>query len=341
MAVLSDVLVVNAGSTSLKLSLVDDDDRSHPSDSLATRPSRRVGHRVVHGGERFCAPTLIDDAVTAELARCSSSRRCTTRRRSRQSPRRARGFRPQPRSPSSTRRSTRRFPRSHARTPSPAASATGASDGSASTGSRSHGPPSRCRSTRLVVCHLGGGASVTAVARRTLDRHDDGLHAARGSADGHARRLGRSRRAPLSPAPRRRRSTSSTTHSSTNRDCLGLAGSDDVAALEGDPCPDAALALEIYCYRIAQAFAAMAAALGGLDALVFTAGVGEHSAQVRAQVCARLRPPRSLARRRRERRAVRRGRDRRACLGRAGSGCARARGRCRGSGSSRPARPDG
>ena len=48
---------------------------------------------------------------------------------------------------------------------------------------------------RLVVCHLGGGSSVTAVARRPLGRHDDGLQPARGRADDDALGLGRSRRA--------------------------------------------------------------------------------------------------------------------------------------------------
>ncbi len=69
---------------------------------------------------------------------------------------------------------------------------------------------------------------------------------------------------------------------------VGLAGTGDVAALERDASPEATLALDVYCYRIAQAVAAMAAALGGIDALVFTAGVGEHSAAVRAQICKRL-----------------------------------------------------
>ena len=50
----------------------------------------------------------------------------------------------------------------------------------------------------------------------------------------------------------------------------------------------AQLALDVYTYRIAGAVAAMTAALGGLDVLVFTAGVGEHSAKVRALVCMRL-----------------------------------------------------
>jgi acetate kinase len=63
---------------------------------------------------------------------------------------------------------------------------------------------------------------------------------------------------------------------------VGLGGSDDPRRLEGT------LALAVYTYRIAGAVAAMAVALGGLDALVFTAGVGEGSAYVRAGICARL-----------------------------------------------------
>jgi acetate kinase len=63
---------------------------------------------------------------------------------------------------------------------------------------------------------------------------------------------------------------------------VGLGGTDDPRRLEGT------LALAVYTYRIAGAVAAMAVALGGLDALVFTAGVGEGSAYVRAEVCARL-----------------------------------------------------
>jgi acetate kinase len=63
---------------------------------------------------------------------------------------------------------------------------------------------------------------------------------------------------------------------------LGLGGSEDPRKLEGT------LALAVYTYRVAGAVAAMAVALGGLDALVFTAGVGEGSARVRADVCARL-----------------------------------------------------
>ena len=64
-----------------------------------------------------------------------------------------------------------------------------------------------------------------------------------------------------------------------------LAGTGDIEAIEADRSPPARLALDVYSYRVAQAVAAMATALGGLDALVFTAGIGEHSAHIRAAVC--------------------------------------------------------
>jgi acetate kinase len=51
---------------------------------------------------------------------------------------------------------------------------------------------------------------------------------------------------------------------------------------------DAALAIEMFCYQIRKAIGALAAALGGLDLLVFTGGIGEHAAPVRAEVCAGL-----------------------------------------------------
>jgi acetate kinase len=48
------------------------------------------------------------------------------------------------------------------------------------------------------------------------------------------------------------------------------------------------LALDVYIHRLRACIAGMAAALGGLDALIFTGGVGEHSSQVRALACAGL-----------------------------------------------------
>jgi acetate kinase len=69
----------------------------------------------------------------------------------------------------------------------------------------------------------------------------------------------------------------------------GLSGiSGDVRELEASDAPAARLALAVFSYRVATAVGAMAAALGGLDAIVFTAGIGENSASVRAAVCERL-----------------------------------------------------
>jgi acetate kinase len=49
--------------------------------------------------------------------------------------------------------------------------------------------------------------------------------------------------------------------------------------------PRAQLAVELFVYRIGRELGSLAAALGGLDALVFTAGIGEHSAEIRERIC--------------------------------------------------------
>jgi acetate kinase len=69
---------------------------------------------------------------------------------------------------------------------------------------------------------------------------------------------------------------------------LGLAGANDmreVARLVGEGDQAAAEALDVYCYRLRKYVGAYAAALGRLDALVFTAGIGENNDAVRAGVC--------------------------------------------------------
>jgi acetate kinase len=60
------------------------------------------------------------------------------------------------------------------------------------------------------------------------------------------------------------------------RDVLGAAAAGDARSR---------LVLDIYCYRLRKYIGAYAAAMGGLDVLVFTAGVGENSADIRAAVC--------------------------------------------------------
>ena len=68
---------------------------------------------------------------------------------------------------------------------------------------------------------------------------------------------------------------------------LGVSGiSADMRALEASHDPRAEAAIALFVQRITQEPGALAAALGGLDALVFTAGIGEHSAEVRRRVCA-------------------------------------------------------
>src|SRR5690606_4127858 len=52
--------------------------------------------------------------------------------------------------------------------------------------------------------------------------------------------------------------------------------------------PRAQLAIDYLVFHIAREIAALTATLGGLDALVFTAGIGEHAPQIRERVCARL-----------------------------------------------------
>jgi acetate kinase len=67
---------------------------------------------------------------------------------------------------------------------------------------------------------------------------------------------------------------------------LGISGfSSDMRDLLANPSAEAAEAVEYFCYRVARAIGSLAAALGGLDALVFTGGIGEHAAPVRARIC--------------------------------------------------------
>ena len=67
---------------------------------------------------------------------------------------------------------------------------------------------------------------------------------------------------------------------------LGVSGiSSDMRTLLASADPRAAAAVDLYVYRIGRELGSLAAALGGLDALVFTAGIGEHAAVIRARVC--------------------------------------------------------
>jgi acetate kinase len=67
---------------------------------------------------------------------------------------------------------------------------------------------------------------------------------------------------------------------------LGVSGiSSDVRELLDSPSHQAKLALDLYIYRIGRELGSLAAALGGLDAIVFTAGIGENAVTIRERVC--------------------------------------------------------
>jgi acetate kinase len=67
---------------------------------------------------------------------------------------------------------------------------------------------------------------------------------------------------------------------------LGLSGiSSDMRTLLASAEPSARLAIDVYVYRIRRELGSLAAALGGLDAVVFTGGIGENAPAIREQVC--------------------------------------------------------
>jgi acetate kinase len=67
---------------------------------------------------------------------------------------------------------------------------------------------------------------------------------------------------------------------------LGVSGlSSNMRVLLASELPAAKEAIDLFVYRIGRELGSLAAALGGLDALVFTGGIGEHAAEIRACVC--------------------------------------------------------
>jgi acetate kinase len=141
---------------------------------------------------------------------------------------------------------------------------------------------------RLIVAHLGNGASMAAVmGGRSIDT-SMGLSPLEGLVMGT--RSGDIDPAVINHVAMATGRTESDVIGDLNRvsGLLGLCGASDMRTIveradHGDQ--SAELALEIYCYRIRKYVGAYLAALGGCDALVFTAGIGEHSPAVRSRVC--------------------------------------------------------
>jgi acetate kinase len=145
---------------------------------------------------------------------------------------------------------------------------------------------------RLVICHLGHGCSATAVrGGRSIDTTMgftplDGLMM--------ATRCGSLDPGIVTHVQLHRGLATKEVDAALNHRAglLGVSGTSgdmrDVlaAARAGDA--RAALALEVYAHRVRKAIGGLAVVLGGVDALVFTAGVGENAAEVRAACCAGL-----------------------------------------------------
>jgi acetate kinase len=257
-----------------------------------------VVHRVVHGGERFTAPTLIDAGVLAALADLErlaplhNPPAIEAIRRARDLfnniphvavfdtafhstlPRRAREYA----LPADlrTRFGIRRFGFhgiSHGDIAARAAAYLGKSP----------------RELRVISCHLGSGASVTAIEYGRSVETSMGMTPLEGLVMG-------ARAGDLDPGIllelSRELSRDDLVELLNKRAGLtGLTGTDDLREIErraGEGDEECRLAIGLYTHRIRKYLGAYAAVMGGVDAIVFTGGVGEHSALVRHRCLQRL-----------------------------------------------------
>lgn len=142
---------------------------------------------------------------------------------------------------------------------------------------------------KLIICHLGHGCSAAAVAHGRCVDTTMGFTPLEGLM--MATRSGSIDPAIVTYVQQRRGLTAEAVEKSLNRESglLGVSGisADMRTILAGvrDGHESAKLAFAMYTRRIRQSIGALAVTMNGVDALVFTAGVGEHSHQVRAEVC--------------------------------------------------------
>ena len=290
------VLVVNAGSSSLKVDVVVDGRVESSYDRLPADPPDVdvVGHRIVHGGREFTDPVLIDAEVEARL-RALVDLAPLHQPKSLAGLDAARALLPDVphvgcfdtafHATLPTHASTYPLPREwRERWDVRRYGFHGLSHAWASRRAVAMVP----RLRRIVVAHLGAGASLAAVLDgRSVDTTMgftplDGLvMATRSGSVDPGLLLWLEEHEGLSP----REVADALEHRSG---LLGLAGTSDMRDLLSRDDDDARLALAVYLHRLASSIAAMTVSLGGLDALVFTGGVGERSPIIRAGVEARL-----------------------------------------------------
>ncbi|MGQ3031111.1 MAG: acetate/propionate family kinase, partial [Ferrovibrionaceae bacterium] len=141
---------------------------------------------------------------------------------------------------------------------------------------------------RVIVCHLGAGASLCAIAGGRSVASTMGFSALEGLV--MATRCGSLDPGVVLHLLEQRGMTPAQVRDMLYKDSglLGVSGlSGDMRDLTASDRPEAAEAVALFCYRIAREIGSLVAALGGLDGLVFTAGIGEHSPPVRAAVVER------------------------------------------------------
>ena len=277
-----NVLVVNAGSTSLKLHLVAGNE-SREVDSFV--PADAVGHRVVHGGRRFVGPVLVDGEVERAIEELSVLAPLHNRR-ALEEIRRAREALPGV-------PHVAVFDTAFHRTLPPAASTYAIPEQWREEwdvhrygfhGISVQWVASQVDAERLVVCHLGGGCSVTAVrGGRSVDT-TMGFSPLEGVP--MATRSGSVDPGALLYLLRERLVTEEELMHALEHES-GLAGLSGGGS--GDVRAASPLAVEVFVHRVAAAVAAMAAACGGIDVLAFTGGIGEHAEDVRHGIVERVR----------------------------------------------------
>ena len=312
------VLVVNAGSSTLKLRLLGDDDRvvleedlggekgvfdwAHVEGIVAPVAEQvdAVGHRVVHGGDRFTGPARLTPDVERALAELVDLAPLHQEAAIAGIDAMARLLPAVPQIASFDTAFHRTMPAEASTYAVPLEWRTRFGLRRFGFHGLSHAYASRraaqlldrpVESLRLATCHLGSGASVAAVASgRSVDTTMgftplEGLvMATRSGSVDPGMLLWLIRDHGLS--------VEEVGEALEHRSGLAaLAGTADMAAVAeaavaGDELAE--LALAVYVHHLGAAITAMAAAMGGVDAVTFTGGVGENSAEVRARVARRL-----------------------------------------------------
>ena len=142
---------------------------------------------------------------------------------------------------------------------------------------------------RVIVAHLGNGASMCALNKRRSVATTMGFTALDGLIMGQ--RCGSLDAGVVIHLLRYyKMSIEEVEHMLYNKSgLLGISGiSNNMEVLQQSDDPNAKQAIDLFCYRAARELASLVSTLNGLDAIVFTAGIGENSAQIREQICTQL-----------------------------------------------------